>query len=140
MRSYKRYESKNLRESEKLRCGDSSVWETEELRNWLKKVLEGNMRGPRQFAATVVLQVRHRQTSTLTALRHDTLRPPQNHKSRQNQGRGQPLLRLHWFSPLPLPRQAEPKQKSQHEKRQRKGKQHRKERKYTLLFTVPVRN
>lgn len=47
VRSYKRHESKNPRESEKLRCGDSSVWETEELRNWLKKVLTGNMRGPR---------------------------------------------------------------------------------------------
>lgn len=139
MRSYKRYESKNPRESEKLRCGESSVWETE-LRNWLKKVLKGNMRGPRTAHGNGGTTGPPQTDKYVTALRHDTLRPPQNHKSRQNQGRGQPLLRLHWFSPLPLPRQAEPKQKLQHEKRQRKGKQNRKERKITLFFTVQVIN
>lgn len=62
--------------------------------------------------------------------RHNALCPPQNHKSQQNQIRPRPPpappLK---FSPLPLPWQAEPKQKLQHEKRQQKGIKKRKEKK-----------
>lgn len=78
---------------------------------------------PGQFTARRLAQLGHRQTIQLTALQgtthsvhHRTTKSQQN--QRQRPPAGPPLA----FSPLPLPWQAEPKQKLQHEQKgQRKG-------------------
>ena len=81
------------------------------------------MLGTGQVTAMALQQLRHTQDSTSHRTQgHRALRPLQDHNTanEQNQMRQQPppaaALRLR-FSPLPLPWQAEPKQKSQREKR-----------------------
>lgn len=82
---------------------------------------------PRQFTATVLVGLRHRQTiRSLHSKAQGTLSTT-DHESQQTHN-NDPLLHSTEFSPLPLPWQAEPK-KLQHEKRQRKGKRERKEKK-----------
>lgn len=120
-----------------VRDCSSDTQKTQELRIWLK-CPNGERRtclASGQFTAMILRQLRHRQDSTGHRTQgHKALCPLQGHNT-ANEVTAKPMRQRPpaaaalQFSPLPLPWQAEPKQKAQHEKtgnqtvrRQEKGK------------------
>lgn len=140
--SYHHYESKtrlNLK-----RCWHTAILTYRNQSTWTlawKRPI-GNMRGIRTVHSngTDTTPPQTDNTAHCTP-RHNALRPPQNHKSQQNQIRQHPLLGLHWDSHLyPFHGRLNQNKNYSMKKGNRKVKRTEKKRKYKPFFTRQVIN